>query len=94
MGAAILGSLLPVAIAATPAWGPPLFVGLLLLYEGVVFSRRIDPVRTSRIAVSVYCLAVLAISIYFLPIWLGIPLSRQSWEARMWISGSGIMNWI
>jgi dolichyl-phosphate-mannose--protein O-mannosyl transferase len=71
-----------------------LFVSLLLVYEGVVFSRRVDALRLSRAAVAAYCIAVIAISWYFLPIWMGIPVSRQVWQARMWISGSSFMNWI
>lgn len=32
--------------------------------------------------------------IYFLPLWLGIPVSRSGYYARMWLQGPGLRNWI
>src|SRR5690606_13322157 len=42
VGAALLGSILPVAMATTGGWGPVLFVALLLGYEGMLFSSKRD----------------------------------------------------
>ena len=50
------------------------------------------PFSLGRIAVSVYCLTLAWVSFYFLPIWLGIPITKQDWQAHMWISSFG--NWI
>ena len=94
MGAAVLGSLLPVTFATLPAWGPILFVALLIGYEVLVFSRRGDEQRLGRVAVGVYVVAVVAISWYFLPIWLGTPITKDAWQERMWMSGFSFMNWI
>jgi len=94
IGAVVLASLLPVAAFTMPIWGAAIFLGVLVAYEGLVFSDRTDPVRMSRVATAVYAIAVVAISWYFMPIWLGTPLSKHDWQARMWISGSSYMNWI
>jgi len=32
--------------------------------------------------------------IYFLPVWLGIPITRSGYYARMWLQGPGLRNWI
>lgn len=94
IGAALLTSILPVAMATMGSWGPLVFLALLLAYEGMLFSSQRDQVRVGRAAVALYCVAIIAVALYFLPIWLGIPLTKRAWEARMWISGSKLMNWI
>jgi dolichyl-phosphate-mannose-protein mannosyltransferase len=38
-------------------------------------------------------LAALAF-IYFLPVWLGTPIARSGYYARMWVEGPGLRNWI
>ena len=93
-GVALLASLFPVATATTEGWGIILFAAALVAYYLAIYAMPLEPMRLGRLVVSVYCAAVLAISWYFLPIWLGIPVTKQAWQARMWISGSGIMNWI
>jgi Gpi18-like mannosyltransferase len=90
IGAVLLASLLPVAMATLGSWGPLVFLALLLGYEGLLFSSQRDHLRVGRLAVGVYCAAILAVAIYFLPIWLGTPVSKRAWEARMWISRSWI----
>jgi Gpi18-like mannosyltransferase/4-amino-4-deoxy-L-arabinose transferase-like glycosyltransferase len=94
VGAVLLTSLLPVAMATMGSWGPLVFLALLLSYEGLLFSGQRDQLRTGRLAVGIYCVAIVAVAIYFLPIWLGIPVTKHAWESRMWISGSKFMNWI
>jgi dolichyl-phosphate-mannose--protein O-mannosyl transferase len=94
IGATILGSLLPVAILAAPSWAPIAFVVALLAYAGAVFSQRADTTSIGRLAVVAYCLAVVAVSWYLSPIWLGTALHKAAWNARMWIRGTDLMNWI
>ncbi len=94
VGAVLLGSLLPVAMATVGVTGAIVFIGLLAGYEKLVFSGKRDQTRVGRLAVGAYCASVLAVAIYFLPIWLGTPVTKRAWEARMWISGSKWMNWI
>lgn len=94
IGATLLASILPVAMATLGSWGPLVFLALLLGYEGLLFSSERDQLRVGRAAVALYCVAILAVAMYFLPIWLGTPVTKRAWEARMWISGSKFMNWI
>ena len=94
IGATLLASILPVAMATLGSWGPLVFLALLLAYEGLLFSSERDQLRIGRAAVALYCVAILAVAMYFLPIWLGTPVTKRAWEARMWISGSKFMNWI
>jgi dolichyl-phosphate-mannose--protein O-mannosyl transferase len=93
-GAVVLASLLPVAIFTMPSWGPLAFLVVLVGYGGLLFSNPSAAERAGRAAVASFCVAVLLISWYFLPIWLGTPLGKSQWQARMWISGSNLMNWI
>ncbi len=37
--------------------------------------------------------AALAAFVYFLPIWIGLPISRTGFEARMWLHGPGLYDW-
>ena len=67
---------------------------LLVLYQVGVFSKTTDPVRLGQVSASGFLIAVVLVAWYFLPIWIGTPISKQSWDARMWISSSGIMSWI
>ena len=93
-GGVLLASLFPVVTATVGTSGTIVFLALLVSYYLLIYSGRVDPIRLGRVTVGVYCIAIVAISWYFLPIWLGIPVTKQAWQARMWISGSGIMNWI
>jgi len=93
-GTVLMASLFPVVTATVDTGGAIVFLALLVVYNWLVGSGRVDPVRLGRVTVGLYCVAILAISWYFLPIWLGLPVTKQAWQARMWISGSGIMNWI
>jgi len=94
IGAAVLGSLLPVCVLAAPRWAPIAFLVALVAYAGGVFSERAEARRVGRIAVVAYCVAVAAVSWYLSPIWLGLPLAKEAWNARMWIRGTDFMNWI
>jgi dolichyl-phosphate-mannose--protein O-mannosyl transferase len=35
-----------------------------------------------------------ALFIYYLPVWLGMPIARSGYYARMWLEGPGLRNWI
>jgi Gpi18-like mannosyltransferase/4-amino-4-deoxy-L-arabinose transferase-like glycosyltransferase len=94
VGAILLGSILPVCILAAPSWAPVAFIAALVAYAGAVFSQRTDPARVGRAAVLAYCVAVAMVSGYLLPIWLGLPIEKAAWNARMWIRGTDLMNWI
>lgn len=93
-GVALLASLLPACMNVAPAWATIAFLAALVAYEGIVFSGRSDPASVGRIAVLAWSVATLAVAWYLSPIWLGTPIAKAAWQARMWISNTGIMNWI
>jgi dolichyl-phosphate-mannose-protein mannosyltransferase len=64
---------------------------ILVLAFGLLYRRP-------RIANRFVCCVFLAVSsmlfIYYLPIWLGTPITRDGYYARMWLQGPGLRNWI
>lgn len=57
----------------------------------VVLSR---PRWANRLIFGAFVAAVLALFIYFFPIWMGLPIERSGYYARMWLKGPGLRNWI
>lgn len=94
VGAILLSVLLPAGWATLGTPALVLFLLSLLGFEAGLFSRRVEARRLGQVVAAIYLVGVLAIGWYFLPIWLGVPLSKAAWEARMWISNSGIIKWI
>ena len=39
-------------------------------------------------------LTALILFVYYFPIWIGMPISREGYYARMWLQAGGIRNWI
>jgi dolichyl-phosphate-mannose--protein O-mannosyl transferase len=97
---ALLLSIMPVLIVgvehiaseyqAQMAVGLPLAAALLILY--MLFIIR--DARTDRFVFAAFLSLAVALFIYYLPIWLGIPISRTGYYARMWLQGPGLRNWI
>lgn len=62
---------------------------------GLVYIALLRQGRTAQRFVCVaFLAAAAAVFIYFVPVWLGIPISRSGYYARMWLEGSGLRNWI
>ena len=93
-GSALLATILPFAYVAGSVWGLSLFLLLMVAYQISVFSNRVDAKRLGQVVSIIFLLAVIGVSSYFLPIWIGTPISKGAWEARMWISNSGILSWL
>jgi dolichyl-phosphate-mannose--protein O-mannosyl transferase len=47
-----------------------------------------------RFVTCVFLVLVALAFVYFLPVWLGMPITRSGYYARMWIEGPGLRNWI
>ena len=75
-------------------WGWMASLLLLLAYQLSVLSDRTNPVRLGQVVSIGFLLAAIGVSIYFLPIWLGTPITKSAWEARMWISKIGTLAWL
>ncbi|MBV8774180.1 MAG: phospholipid carrier-dependent glycosyltransferase [Deltaproteobacteria bacterium] len=63
---------------------------LLLCYVFLVFRQT----RADRFVVIAFLTLAIALFIYYLPIWLGTPISRNGYYARMWLQGPGLPDWI
>jgi dolichyl-phosphate-mannose--protein O-mannosyl transferase/Gpi18-like mannosyltransferase len=72
------------------AVGLPLAVVLLILYTLLIIRHS----RADRFVFAAFLSLAVALFIYYLPIWLGIPISRSGYYARMWLQGPGLRNWI
>jgi len=42
----------------------------------------------------VFVLAALILFVYYFPIWVGMPISRSGYYARMWLQAAGLRSWI
>jgi dolichyl-phosphate-mannose--protein O-mannosyl transferase/Gpi18-like mannosyltransferase len=73
-----------------PAAGMP----ILLLLTFVWIPLRRNPKLSGRFVCIAYLGCALGIFLYFLPLWLGLPVSRAGYYARMWFEGPGLRNWI
>ncbi len=92
-GGVLILTLLPFAGEAAGQWGLLGILGLLLAHQASIFSRRANPERLGQVLGLGFLVAAIGVSVYFLPIWLGTPISKSAWEARMWISKVGNMVW-
>jgi dolichyl-phosphate-mannose--protein O-mannosyl transferase len=73
-----------------PAVGLP-FV-LLLTIAWIPFRRR--PKLNGRYVCIAFLACAFAIFIYYLPLWIALPVTRAGYYARMWFEGPGLRNWI
>jgi Gpi18-like mannosyltransferase len=70
--------------------GLPLAAALLILYILLTICHY----RTDRFIFVTFLSLAIALFIYYLPVWLGTPISRSGYYARMWLQGPGLRNWI
>jgi predicted membrane-bound dolichyl-phosphate-mannose-protein mannosyltransferase len=89
--AALMLTLIPVYILGLgPALG--LSATLAMIAGYVYLLGRRD--YAGKWVCAVYVTTALALFIYFLPIWIGLPIERAGYYARMWLQGPGLRNWI
>jgi predicted membrane-bound dolichyl-phosphate-mannose-protein mannosyltransferase len=50
--------------------------------------------RPERFVCGAFLVLAIALFIYYLPVWIGTPISRTGYYARMWLEGPGLANWI
>jgi dolichyl-phosphate-mannose--protein O-mannosyl transferase len=75
---------------AQVALGASLAAALLICYGLLV----ICDFGAQRFLCAAFLSLAVALFFYYLPIWLGIPISRSGYYARMWLQGPGLRNWI
>ena len=69
-------------------------VPVLIFLVGGYLCTLGDMRRNGRFVAAVFLAAALVVFIYFLPVWLGTPIARAGYYARMWLEGPGLRNWI
>jgi len=68
-------------------------IGFLLL--AIVYAGLLDrPIWAGRLVCVAFVIAALVATIYFYPVWIGLPIAREGYYARMWFQGPGLRNWI
>jgi dolichyl-phosphate-mannose--protein O-mannosyl transferase len=70
--------------------GLPLAAALLVAFLLLVSRGG----RADRFVVVTFLGIATVLFVYYLPIWLGIPITRTGYYARMWLEGPGLRNWI
>jgi len=73
-----------------PAAGLP-FV-LLLTFAWIPLRKR--PQLSGRFVCLAFLGCAFGIFIYYLPVWIALPIARAGYYARMWLEGPGLRNWI
>ncbi len=74
--------------------GTTIGTGCLVAMVGIygILSWRLS--IAGKFVCIVLIVAAAAAFLYFLPLWLGIPLDPVSYENRIWLNGSGLLKWM
>jgi dolichyl-phosphate-mannose--protein O-mannosyl transferase len=63
-----------------------------MVFVYLVLSDR--PRLAGRFVLVVFLATALALFSYYFPLWVGLPITRSGYYARMWLEGPGLSNWI
>jgi dolichyl-phosphate-mannose-protein mannosyltransferase len=82
-----------------PQWLPQplaMFAGVpfVIVLGGAYVALLKYPRLLGRFVVVSFLATALALFVYYLPVWLGMPIARSGYYARMWLEGPGLRNWI
>ncbi len=89
---ALLLTLVPVFILGLgPAWGIANLLIVAVCYATVLLQR---PQYAGKFTCAVLCAVSLVVFLYYYPIWIGLPIERSGYYARMWLQGGGLRSWI
>ena len=89
---ALLLTMTPVFfLGLPPTWAWLTFVAVIGAYGFLLLST---PSYAGRYVASVFAVTALILFVYYFPIWVGMPISREGYYARMWLQSGGIRNWI
>jgi dolichyl-phosphate-mannose--protein O-mannosyl transferase len=86
-------------IAASPALilglgaiiGAGAIAAIAIAYAALLRTRERD---TGKMVCALYLAGALILFVYFLPLWVGLPLTPQQLAGRMWFRGPGLPNWL
>lgn len=89
--AALMLTLMPVFVLGL---GPSLGAAACLAVTAVYVALLLKTEHAGRWVCAVFVGAALVLFLYFLPVWVGYPIERSAYYARMWLKGPGLRNWI
>lgn len=88
---ALLLTMTPVFfLGMPPTWGWITFIAVFVAYGFFLLQTRC----AGRYVAGVFLIAALILFVYYFPIWVGMPISRSGYYARMWLQGPGLRSWI
>ncbi len=88
---ALLLTMTPVFfLGLPPTWGWLVF----FVVVGAYFYILLRTPYAGRYVASVFALTAVILFVYYFPIWVGMPISREGYYARMWLQAGGVRNWI
>ena len=89
---ALLLTMTPVFFLGLPvSWSWITFIVVI----GAYFFVLLNTPYAGRYVAGVFAIVALVLFVYYFPIWVGIPMDRAGYYARMWLTEGGIRgNWI
>jgi Gpi18-like mannosyltransferase len=88
---ALLLTMTPVFfLGLPPTWAWITFIVVVGAYGFLLLRTP----YAGRYVAGVFALTALVLFVYYFPVWVGIPISREGYYARMWLQSGGIRNWI
>ncbi len=88
---ALLLTMTPVFFLGMPLkWAWLTFPTMVVAYFVLLLKTR----YAGRYVASVFVVIALVLFVYYFPIWVGMPISRDSYYARMWLQVGGLRSWI
>ncbi len=89
---ALLLTLAPVFyLGLGDAWGA---VGFLAMAAGYVATLLREPRYAGKFTCAAFAAVGLAVFVYYFPVWVGLPIERSGYYARMWLQAGGLRSWI
>ena len=73
-----------------PTWGWITFIVVIGAYAVILLRTP----YAGRYVAAVFAAIAVILFVYYFPIWVGMPISREGYYARMWLQSAGIRNWI
>ncbi len=88
---ALLLTMTPVFFLGMPLkWAWLTFPTMVVAYFVLLLRTR----YAGRYVASVFVVIALVLFVYYFPIWVGMPISREGYYARMWLQVGGLRSWI
>jgi Gpi18-like mannosyltransferase len=88
---ALLLTMTPVFfLGLPPTWSWITFIVVV----GAYFFLLLNTPYAGRYVAGVFAIVAVVLFVYYFPIWVGIPMDRSGYYARMWLQSGGIRNWI